>query len=129
METTPSPGILNRPEGLASPERPASQAAQSAKDDEKTALKKACAEMESLFVFHLLQEMRTAGPKEGLLHGGMGEDIFTSLMDGEMARSIALERGLGLARMLENQLSQQSTPNSMDSIKPPGARVVKSYGP
>jgi len=107
------------------PQQPAqSRAPVAAEDSGRVGLSKACAEMESLFIYHLLQEMRAAVPKEGLLHGGMGEEVFTSLMDGEMARTIALERGLGLARMLESQLVRQMGRAGPQSAAKPGVRVV-----
>ena len=91
----------------------------------RTALTKACAEMESLFICHLLKEMRASVPQDGLIHGGAGEDIFTSLMDGEMARQIALERGLGLAKMLERQLGEHLF--SAPTQAAPAAKAVKGY--
>jgi Rod binding domain-containing protein len=92
-------------------------------NDRGDALQKACAEMEALFIFHLLQEMRATVPKEGLLHGGMGEEIFTSLMDGEMARTIALERGLGLAQLMESQLSGKFNLEPVPAAPPPRLQI------
>jgi flagellar protein FlgJ len=49
------------------------------KDDSR--LREACAEMESLFISHLLKEMRATVEKSGFIDGGQAEEIFTSLLD------------------------------------------------
>jgi Rod binding domain-containing protein len=98
-------------------------------DREQQALRNACAELESLFIFHLLKEMRATVPQEGLLHGGPGEEIFTSLMDGEMARAMAIQRGVGLARMLEAQLTGHLAPVAAEPPAPPASQVIKGYRP
>jgi Rod binding domain-containing protein len=54
------------------------------KDDPK--LRAACAEMESLFISHLIKEMRATVEKSGFIDGGQAEEIFTSLLVGAAGR-------------------------------------------
>ena len=63
-------------------------------------LRKACAEMESLFVNQLMTEMRKTVQKTGLIDGGMSEEIYTSMLDSALAREAAESGGIGLARQL-----------------------------
>jgi len=67
-------------------------------------LEQACGELESLFISYLLKEMRAAIPKSGLITGGPAEEMYTSMLDSQLARELAFKGGLGLADMLMNQL-------------------------
>jgi Rod binding domain-containing protein len=62
--------------------------------------------MEALFIQHMLSEMRKTVPKSGLLDGGRAEEIYTSMMDGELAKHMAASRGLGLSSVLLEQLGR-----------------------
>ena len=76
------------------------------KDNNQTdpALRDACLKMESLFVHHLLKEMRATIDKSGFISGGRAEEIYTSMLDAETASSVAKRGGIGLADMLIQQL-------------------------
>jgi flagellar protein FlgJ len=80
-----------------------SRAAAEAPVDPK--LKAACDDMEALFIHHMLSEMRKTVPKSGLIDGGRSEEIYTSLMDAELAKKMADSGGLGLATMLLEQMN------------------------
>jgi flagellar protein FlgJ len=67
-------------------------------------LKTACEDMEALFIHHMLSEMRKTVDKSGLMDGGRSEEIYTSLMDAELAKEMARSGGLGLATILQEQL-------------------------
>lgn len=67
-------------------------------------IKKAAAEFESLFLNEMLKVMRSTVQKSELFHGGSGEDIYTSLMDMELARDMASGGGIGLAEILLSQI-------------------------
>ena len=54
-------------------------------DQDDPQLHAACAEMESLFLSHLLKEMRATVEKSGFMDGGQAEEIFTSLLDVEVS--------------------------------------------
>jgi peptidoglycan hydrolase FlgJ len=72
-------------------------------------LKESCSEMESLFVYYLLKEMRSTVPKEGLFSGGKAEETFSSVLDFELAKEISSKRGLGISTMLFDQLSNTNS--------------------
>ena len=72
------------------------------KDDPR--LRAACAEMESLFLAHLLKEMRATVDKSGFIDGGQGEELFTSLLDVEISKKMSAAGGIGLSAILLEQL-------------------------
>jgi flagellar protein FlgJ len=88
--------------GVLRPERPATAAGPKGVDPK---LKDACEQMESLFINTLLTEMRKTVDTSGLMDGGRSEEIYTSLMDAELAKQMARAGGVGLARILIEQLS------------------------
>ena len=75
-------------------------------------LKKTCSDMESLFIFQLFKEMRATIPKSEFLDGGKGEEIYTLMLDSNMAKEIASGQGIGLASILYDQLN-----NTVGNIK------------
>ena len=74
-------------------------------------LKKACAEFESLFMFYLLKEMRATIPKSGFISGGRAEEIYTSMLDTQLARELSSNGGIGLSAILFDRLN--STPEQV----------------
>ncbi len=74
-------------------------------------LKEACAELESLFISHLLKEMRATIPKTGLMSGGRAEEIYTSMLDAEISKEMASQRGIGLSSLFLDRL--ESRPGDM----------------
>ena len=68
-----------------------------------------CRQMESLFIHHLLKEMRATVHKSGFISGGRAEEIYTSMMDAEMATKISEKGGIGLSEMLLQQLGSRSS--------------------
>jgi Rod binding domain-containing protein len=76
------------------------------RDDPK--LRAACAEMESLFISHLLKEMRATVEKSGLIDGGQAEEIFTSLLDVEISKKMSTAGGIGLSAILLEQLGAKA---------------------
>ncbi len=81
------------------------------KEDNQTdpALRDACLKMESLFIHHLLKEMRATIDKSGFISGGRAEEIYTSMLDAETANRISNRGGIGLADMLLNQLGHRTS--------------------
>ncbi len=81
-------------------------------------LKNACAELESLFIFHLLKEMRATIPKTGLLSGGRGQEVYTSMFDAQIARELASKRGIGLSTLLVEGLEPKtkSVPGQINGV-------------
>jgi flagellar protein FlgJ len=72
-------------------------------------LREACVQMESLFIYQLLKEMRATIQKSGFISGGRAEEIYTSMLDAKMAVKISKTRGMGLAEMLMQQFSHPAT--------------------
>jgi len=71
-------------------------------------LKKACSGLESVFVYYLIKEMRAAIPKSGLLNRGKGEEIYTSMLDSQLAKELSSKGTIGLSSVLFNQLKDRS---------------------
>jgi flagellar protein FlgJ len=82
------------------------------KDDPR--LRAACVEMESLFLSHLLKEMRATIEKSGFIDGGQAEEIFTSLLDIEISKKMSAAGGIGLSTILLEQLRGKA-PRKEDS--------------
>ena len=72
-------------------------------------LSDACRQMESLFIHHLFKEMRATIHKSGFISGGNAEEIYTSMLDAEMAAKISTRGGIGLTEMLLHQLGGRSS--------------------
>jgi Rod binding domain-containing protein len=73
---------------------------------EDTKLKKACQDFESIFLSYLLKTMRSTIPKDELLEDNLGNDIFTSITDEEVAKKISQTQGLGIANMLYKEFTK-----------------------
>jgi peptidoglycan hydrolase FlgJ len=87
------------------------RASRSVSQDSK--INSACTEMESLFIQNMFKEMRTSIPKGGLTSGGKAEEMFTDMLDAEMAKSFSASGGIGLSSMVRSQLEdipEKSTP-------------------
>ncbi len=78
-------------------------------------LRKACEDMESLFIHQLLKEMRATIPKSGLFGKSHAQDIYTGMLDGRLAQEISQNRGLGLSTMLMRQLGAIESPPDENS--------------
>jgi flagellar protein FlgJ len=77
-------------------------------------LEKACKEFESIFTYELLKSMRRTVEKCELFHGGLGEEVYESLLDMEISKYMA---GLGkdsLTNLLYEQLKPLGSPASDD---------------
>ena len=72
--------------------------------EDESQVKKACAELESLFIHYLFKEMRATVPKSGLITGGKAEEVYTSMLDCQMAKELSDRGGLGLSSLLSRQL-------------------------
>ncbi len=70
-------------------------------------LRKACSELESLFIAYLLKEMRATIPKSDFMNGGRAEEIYTSMLDSEMAKELSSKGGIGLSSILLDQLGRR----------------------
>ncbi len=92
-------------------------------------LKAACQDMEALFIHHMLSEMRKTVVKSGLIDGGRAEEVYTSLMDAEMAKGMAHSGSLGLSSMLMEQLGRRQTAGAVPSEPTPAAGAPSAQPP
>jgi flagellar protein FlgJ len=102
------PNSAPRPPRPAERLRPADAGQPAAGGPPDAGLKAACEDLEALFIHHLLSEMRKTVDKSGLIDGGRSEEIYTSLMDAELAQQMARSGGLGLSAILQEQLGVNS---------------------
>lgn len=93
-----------------------------ARDDAK--LKKACQEMEAVFLNMLLKTMRATVPKSSL--GGIGNqgETMQSMFDMEMTRNMAAAGGTGIAAMMYRNLSNPGVAHP--PTQPPAPAKIKT---
>lgn len=89
-------------------------------------LREACSEFEALFINLLLKELRATVGKSGLMDGGRAEEVYTGMMDTEMARDLAAKGGIGLADILYRQLepARAGHPLAPDPSEPAGSDII-----
>lgn len=63
-------------------------------------------QFESLLLNMMIKEMRATVPESGLLPASMSTDIFTSMLDEQYADRMSESGGIGLQRMLVDQLEK-----------------------
>ncbi len=87
-------------------------------------LKKACGDFESIFISKMLKLMRQSILKTGLLDGGSKQDMYLSLFDEELSKSMAKKGGMGLGKILyqnvTNQGKNRNLPPAVLSTAPEG---------
>lgn len=91
--------------------------AHSSMDKDDVRLEEACSELESLFIHYLLKEMRATVPKSGLFGGGRIEEMYTSMLDLQLAKEIASKRQIGISSAILGQLSGKTEPEVEESIE------------
>jgi Rod binding domain-containing protein len=73
-------------------------------------LRKVSQDFESIFLAYMMKTMKAAMPKSEFLGQSEGEKIFTEMKDEELAKGMAKAGGIGLGRLLEQQLVQSLKP-------------------
>ena len=68
------------------------------------AIKEVAKQFESIFMHQVFKSMRSTLPKDGLMSGGFGEDVFTDMLDQEYAKMAIQSRSMGLAETIAAQL-------------------------
>ena len=74
------------------------------KDAGDSRLKRTCLEFESIFITYMLKSMRKTVAEDGLLGKSNEGKIINSMFDEKLAQGIARGGGIGLGRMLFEQL-------------------------
>jgi peptidoglycan hydrolase FlgJ len=86
-------------------------------------LRKTAQQLEGLFVEQLYKAMRATVPAgEGVVDGGTGEDMFTSLMDQHLAADTPTQWAHGLAAAAYRQL-QHALPTENATPAQAGAQI------
>jgi flagellar protein FlgJ len=75
--------------------------------DKSSELYKACLDFEAIFIKQMLNVMRKTVQKEGLLDGGLSEDIFEDMLYDEYAKKMAETAQFGLAETMYLQINHQ----------------------
>jgi flagellar protein FlgJ len=75
--------------------------------DPRAELRRAAHELESVFLGQLFQAMRATVPKSGLLEASPGQEIFTSMLDDQVAVEAARRMQRGLGEVLYRQLARR----------------------
>ncbi|MBF0102130.1 MAG: rod-binding protein [Desulfobacterales bacterium] len=79
---------------------------QASKNDKK--LRQACEDYEAIFLQELFKSMRNTVPTDGIFGKSLQKDIFESMLDQEIANSIAKSpQSVGLKDIIYNQLKKR----------------------
>ena len=84
-------------------------------EKKKAQLKKATQEFESIFVGYMLKTMRSTVPKSDMSDESFGADILDGMFDGEVAKHISHNGGLGIGEMLYKQITGSRFPVGSES--------------
>jgi murein DD-endopeptidase MepM/ murein hydrolase activator NlpD len=93
--------------------------------------KQVAQEFAAFLYLEVLKAMRAALPKDGLFEeDSNARDIYTSMMDGEIARAMAKRDTTGLTKMVEKALEKTPGKNeSKDKVEPSSlGKVSSGYG-
>jgi len=74
-------------------------------------------DFESLFLGYMMKTMRQSVAKGGLWGDSQGEQIFSEMRDDELAKGLAKAGGIGLAKLLEEQLKQSLATQAREAAK------------
>ena len=83
------------------------------------AIRHVARELEGLFLREVLRVMRETVPEGALMQGGLAGDIYSGMLDQELAARAGDTGGLGLADLIAQQLGAQAPPAA--------ARVAAAY--
>lgn len=81
---------------------------------ESARLRQAVKDFESLFLYEMLKEMRKVAGSGSLWGKGLGDDIYGSLFDMELAKAMA-QRGTGLGDLILKQVERRLSGIPSDS--------------
>ena len=106
LRALPSAGRINeRPSGS-----PATGPKTVAASKDRDRLDKACGDFEAIFVQQLFKTMRASVPESALFNGGRAEEIYTSMLDQQVAENMAHgQSGIGLANQMRDKLARHAS--------------------
>lgn len=89
-----------------------------AESGDKTALKKACQDFESIFVQMVFKNMRSTVPEDSLFEKSQAQSIFEGMLDEELSKDVSGAGGMGIADMLFKQLDKKYGQKDAEAEKP-----------
>lgn len=91
-----------------------------ARQDDPAALKAVAKQFESMFLSMMLKSMREANAafSEGNYLNNRETDFYQGMFDQQISLSLASSRGIGLAEVLEEQLSQRIGGDASEALSP-----------
>ncbi len=87
------------------------------KSGDPKALQSACKQFESVFANMLLKNMRNTITDGGLTEKSHAREMFEGMLDEKIAEEVAKGEGMGLAKMMYEQLSKNFNSENKDSDK------------
>lgn len=75
---------------------------------EQERLRKACVQLEGVFMNELAKALRETVPQDGLLEAGTGGEMFASMLDEKLAELAAARSQSGLSAALLRQLGRRA---------------------
>jgi Rod binding domain-containing protein len=81
-------------------------AASTEEQEKDRKLRKSCADFEALFISYIFQTMRKTIPESHTTTKMPGKDTYTMIMDHKLSEDLARQGGIGLQKVLYNQLKR-----------------------
>jgi murein DD-endopeptidase MepM/ murein hydrolase activator NlpD len=81
-------------------------------------------EFESLFLAQLLSIMQDSVESSGLFEGGPGKEIYTGMMNQELARALSAGGGIGLSKLIEPRIPETSSQPGIEATRIPAETEV-----
>jgi flagellar protein FlgJ len=101
---------MNNTIGITSDKHPKAFMASSQPVVKADKLKQACGDFESIFIQLILKSARKGVSGKGIFDNSHESQLYKAMMDEQMAQSAAKGRGMGLGRVLYEQLRQDAKP-------------------
>lgn len=101
------------------------------KSDQVAGARAAAQQFEALFLNMMLKSMRDASPQSGLFDDSNTE-LYTGMLDAQLAQKLSQGRGIGLADMMLRQMRAQGVipaENAAPSDKTSGAKIERQILP
>lgn len=97
--------VQNTPNRLAADVKGTQDLREKFQKDPKAGLQAAAQQFESMFLQMVMKSMRDATPQDGLMNSDQSR-FYTSMLDQQLAQNMASGRGIGFAKLIEQQLGQ-----------------------
>lgn len=97
--------VQNTPNRLAADVLGAKDLREKFQKDPKAGLQAAAQQFEAMFLQMVLKSMRDATPQDGLFNSDQSR-FYTAMLDQQLAQDMASGRGIGFARLIEEQLGR-----------------------